>query len=192
MVISVERGRNRGIIIEAGCALGGTALVMASAKRKGTPLFVYDVFGMIPPPSAMDGEDVHERWNVIASRRSEGINGGLYYGYEKDLYAKVMQTFDEFGIGTALNDISLIKGLFEDTMQIQGPVELVHIDCDWYDSVLICLQRIWPHLVEEGVMILDDYDAWSGCKRAVDEFLQDLEPATFQFLRSFPPRIVKR
>ena len=50
-----EQHRRAGILIEAGCALGGSAIVMASAKSRTRPFYVYDVFGMIPPPSENDG-----------------------------------------------------------------------------------------------------------------------------------------
>src|SRR5262245_51619004 len=64
-VEELERAQRRGIIVETGCALGGSAIVLASAKSAERPLFVYDVFGMIPPPSARDGADVHGRYEVI-------------------------------------------------------------------------------------------------------------------------------
>ena len=69
--------------------------------------------------------------------------------------------------------IHLIKGLFEDTMTVTEPVAVAHIDGDWYDSVMTCLQRIEPRLTKDGVLIIDDYDAWSGCRRAVDEYFKD-------------------
>jgi macrocin-O-methyltransferase TylF-like protien len=40
-----------GIIVEAGCALGGSTVVLGRAKLPDRKLRVYDVFGMIPPPS---------------------------------------------------------------------------------------------------------------------------------------------
>ncbi len=30
--------------------------------------------------------------------------------------------------------------------------------------------RIEPFLVRGGIFVIDDYNAWSGCKKAVDEF----------------------
>jgi asparagine synthase (glutamine-hydrolysing) len=36
-----------GILVEAGCALGGSAIVIARAKSPGRPLHVFDAFGMI-------------------------------------------------------------------------------------------------------------------------------------------------
>ncbi|MFN9838368.1 MAG: hypothetical protein ACK56L_20095 [Pseudanabaena sp.] len=40
------------------------------------------------------------------------------------------------------NNISLVKGFFEDHLIIDKPVVLAHIDCDWYDSVSTSLERI--------------------------------------------------
>jgi asparagine synthase (glutamine-hydrolysing) len=64
-----------------------------------------------------------------------------------------------------------VKGLFQDTMHFAEPVALAHVDGDWYESVMTCLTRLDPVLVPGGVMVIDDYDAWSGCRAAVDEFL---------------------
>src|SRR5207249_7303676 len=38
----LERRRAEGILIEAGCARGGSALVLASAKARTRPFFIYD------------------------------------------------------------------------------------------------------------------------------------------------------
>src|SRR5688572_3235460 len=62
-----ERSKRPGVFLEAGCALGGSAIVLAKAKSKQRPLFVHDVFGMIPPPNDDDGADVHERYEKIKS-----------------------------------------------------------------------------------------------------------------------------
>lgn len=62
MVLDVEEHAVPGVLIEAGAALGGSAIVMAAAKSAGRPMRVYDVFGLITPPGDRDGDDVHERW----------------------------------------------------------------------------------------------------------------------------------
>ncbi|MGH9373764.1 MAG: TylF/MycF/NovP-related O-methyltransferase [Vicinamibacterales bacterium] len=67
----------------------------------------------------------------------------------------------------------LIEGLFPHTLRIDEPVAFAHIDGDWYESVSCCLARIEPWLVPGGVLVIDDYDAWSGCRRAVDEYFAD-------------------
>ena len=168
---SIEKTGLEGALIEAGCALGGSAIVMASAKSPGRPMNVYDTFGMIPPPSKADGKDVQERYRVIASGTSPGIGSDHYYGYEPDLLTKIIQTFDRYGFAPDTHEISFVQGLFEDTLRPPGRVALAHIDADWYESVTTCLRRIAPQMVVGGRFVIDDYDRWSGCHRAVDEFL---------------------
>jgi asparagine synthase (glutamine-hydrolysing) len=167
----LERAGIEGAIVEAGCALGGSAVVLAAAKSRARPLEVYDVFGMIPPPSDLDGDDVKERYETIVSGESSGIGGDRYYGYEEDLLGRVRATFAAHGLPVDENHVDLIQGLYEDTLHPGGPVALAHVDADWYESVKVCLERIVPALVEGGSIVLDDYDAWSGCRTATDEFV---------------------
>jgi asparagine synthase (glutamine-hydrolysing) len=165
-----EQGRP-GIFLEAGCALGGSAIVIAQAKEPERPLHVHDVFGMIPPPTDEDGPDIHERYERIKSGQAAGIGGDPYYGYETQLVDRVRNTFAAFELPVGDNAVSLVEGLFQDTIIGDEPVALAHIDGDWYDSVRTCLERIGPRLSPGGVMVIDDYFYWSGCRTAVDEFL---------------------
>jgi hypothetical protein len=75
--------------------------------------------------------------------------------------------------------VELIQGLFQETIEGDDPVALAHLDGDWYESTKVCLERIAPRLSPGGRIVIDDYDAWSGCKTAVDEFLAT--PAAAQF-----------
>ena len=191
VAIQNERHGIAGLIIEAGCALGGSAIVLASAKSRHRPLHVYDAFDTIPPPSDKDGQDAHNRYNVIASGQSPGIGGHRYYGYERNLYDKVRDTFEEFKLPLGAHNVHLVKGLFQDTLRIEEPVALAHIDCDWYDSVTLCLNRIEPHVVPGGTLIIDDYNAWSGCKRAVDEYFSGRKIRGYEFITRSRLHIVK-
>lgn len=169
-VTELEQEARRGVVIETGCALGGSAIVLAKAKRRARQMYVYDVFGMIPPPSDSDGPDVQARYEAIASGRSAGIGGDRYYGYEDDLLGSVRSSFERFGLPVERANVHLVKGRYEDTLRVDEPVALAHVDCDWYESVHVCLDRIWPRLAEGGVLVVDDYDEWSGCRLAVDEY----------------------
>jgi asparagine synthase (glutamine-hydrolysing) len=75
-------------------------------------------------------------------------------------------------------------------MQIERPVAFVHIDGDWYESVMTCLTRLAPRLVPGGVLVIDDYDAWSGCRSAVDEYFADRR-AEFAFVGKSRLHIVR-
>ncbi len=163
-----------GIFVEAGCALGGTPILISKQKTKERPFQVYDVFGMIPPPTKEDTEDVHDRYQTIVEGKSEGLNGNKYYGYEENLYEKVQANLKSFGVDCQKENVSLIKGLVQDTMKINEPVAFAHIDVDWYDPVKTCLEQIFPNLVVGGCIVLDDYYDWGGCRKAADEYLRQI------------------
>jgi predicted O-methyltransferase YrrM len=187
----IEKKAMPGILIEAGCALGGSAIVIASAKRKERSFYIYDVFGIIPPPSPRDGTDVHERFHIIQSGESPGIGGHKYYGYEEDLLAKVTMNFARHHLPAEENNVRLVKGLFQDTLQVNEPVALAHVDGDWFESVTTCLQRITPHLVHGGALVIDDYFTWSGCRTAVDEYFAD-KKNEFEFITRARLHIVRK
>ena len=191
LVLSTEASHLEGIMVEAGCGSGGSAIVLASAKSPARPFYVYDTFGLIPPPSENDGADVHERYRLIASGEASGIGGAKYYGYESNLYEKVAQTFSEFGLDLTDNHIHLVRGLYQESMAITSPVALAHIDCDWYDSVWTCLTQIVPNLVPGGTIIVDDYFVWSGCRKAVDDYFACAGSQSYRFVRKSRMHISK-
>ena len=168
----IEKTQLPGIILEAGCALGGSSILLASLKALERPLFVYDVFGMIPPPTAEDTPDVHDRYRTIVEGKSQGISGDKYYGYEENLLEVVKSNFKSFGIDCEKQSVSLVKGLLQDTMNIDQAVAFAHVDVDWYDPVMTCLERVFPNLIPGGSIILDDYHDWGGCRKATDEYLR--------------------
>ncbi len=168
----IEEQGIEGLFLEAGCALGGSAILIASIKRQQRPLRIYDVFDMIPPPTQEDTQDVVERYEAIRQGKSVGIDGDTYYGYIDNLYDVVQKNLTDFSIDCVENKVSLIKGLVQDTLIVDQPVAFAHIDVDWYEPVITCLERIFPALVVGGSIILDDYEDWSGCRKATDEYLQ--------------------
>lgn len=161
-----------GIFIEAGCALGGSTILLSSVKSAKRPLLVYDVFGTIPSPTKEDTPDVHDRYRTITEGKSQGIGGDTYYGYIENLYEVVESNLRRFGIDRKEQFVSLIKGLIQETMEVNQPVAFAHVDVDWYEPVMTCFRRIFPHLVVGGSMILDDYHDWGGCRKATDEYLR--------------------
>ena len=172
-VLESEVNRREGMIVEAGTALGGSAIAMAAAKSPDRPMRVYDVFGMIPPPSELDADDSRSRYDDIAGGRSKGLGDDVYYGYHQDLLGEVTASFARHGLPIEENNVSLLPGLFEDVLEIDGPVAVAHIDADWYSSTMTCLDRIAPHLTAGGRIVVDDYRHWMGCRRAVDEYFAD-------------------
>ena len=177
-VRSVRRDGVSGDFVETGVALGGSGVVLAGRLDAGREFHGFDGFGMIPPPSDHDPPAVHERYRTIAEGRAAGIGGDTYSGYISDLYQRVVDTFARYGQPVDGHRVQLHPGLFEDTLHPQRPIALAHIDCDWFDPVKLCLERIWSKLSPGGFVILDDYAFYGGCTAAVDAFIADRSDAT--------------
>jgi predicted O-methyltransferase YrrM len=73
------------------------------------------------------------------------------------------------------DQVQLIPGHFTDTLPRTdtGPIAVLHLDCDWYDSVRVSLDHLYARVVPGGVIQIDDYGRWQGARRAVDEFLAE-------------------
>lgn len=181
LVRDLDRRQVPGLIVEAGTARGGSAITMAAAKAASRPMKVYDVFGMIPPPSEHDGADVHRRYARIASGEAKGMGGETYYGYRPDLLNEVTESFRRLGVDPEGCHVELVAGLFEDTIHLDEPVALAHLDGDWYESTMTCLHRIAPLVSPGGRIVLDDYYAWSGCRTAVDEYFAERDDFKLEF-----------
>lgn len=162
-----------GLFIEYGVALGGSSIFIASHLKRNRQFVGYDLFGTIPPPGPNDDEKSHKRYEVIHGGKSRGIGGDKYYGYEENLLEKVKASFMQHGFPVNDKQVKLVKGLFENTVKHPCGTEIAfaHIDCDWYDPVKLCLEQTAPYLQKGGVIMLDDYNDYGGCKRATDEFL---------------------
>lgn len=170
-VREIELNEVAGDFLEAGVALGGSAILLGRLKPPTARLWLHDVFGTIPPPGENDGPDAHARFEEIRSGRSAGLGGDLYYGYVDNLLEQVKENLRKFGLDPEGSQLALVPGLFEETLRPSGPIALAHIDCDWYESVRTCIERILPVLAPGGIIVFDDYNSYSGCRRAVDEML---------------------
>ncbi len=165
-----------GVIIEFGCAKGGSSLVMTKYKNKQTKLYLFDIFDMIPPPSEIDGNKATERYSIIKNKKEKKD----YYGYIPKLQDKIIETYDKYNLNCGENAVYFVKGLYEKTLPenislFSNKISFAHIDCDWYSSVKICLTHIVPNLLIDGIIIIDDYNFWEGTNKAVDEYFIDIK-----------------
>jgi len=68
-----------------------------------------------------------------------------------------------------------VEGMVEDTIPGQAPAQIaiLRLDTDWYASTKHELHELYPRLSSGGVLIIDDYGWWHGCRKAVEEFLEE-------------------
>jgi O-methyltransferase len=70
-------------------------------------------------------------------------------------------------------NLRFIKGKVEETIPAEMPesIALLRLDTDWYESTAHEMAYLYPRLVKSGVLLIDDYGHWQGCRRAIDEYL---------------------
>ena len=49
-------------------------------------------------------------------------------------------------------------------------IALLHMDGDWYNSTRDILHHLYDRVLNDGVVQVDDYGYWAGCKKALHEF----------------------
>ncbi|MFZ0887077.1 MAG: TylF/MycF/NovP-related O-methyltransferase [Candidatus Binataceae bacterium] len=147
-----------GGVVECGAAAGGSAALMGLAlKQIGAErrLYVFDTFEGLPPPSAEDPDfDVAVGYTGRCLGRIEQVDN----------------LFKQLG----LSNYKLVKGLFQDTLPVAdtGPIAVLHLNGDWYESTMCCLENLWDRVSPGGILQIDDYGFWKGCRKAVDEFIK--------------------
>ena len=85
------------------------------------------------------------------------------------------------------DNLILIKGKVEETLKlsknIPDKISILRLDTDWYESTKIELEILFPRLVKNGILIIDDYGEWSGCRKATNEYFQDKNAAMYKIDR---------
>jgi asparagine synthase (glutamine-hydrolysing) len=181
-VLAIEEQELPGSLVEAGCALGGSAIVLTAAKERARRLYLYDVFGMIPTPGLTDG---WKAWKLTIVNRlglRKGHGGDRYYGYVNDLLGTVVASFHRFGFELEEENVVPIKGRHEVTLSnpVHYRVALAHIDSDWHRSVEVGVRALEPKLVPGGRIVFDDYYSFPGCRSAVDEYFDGARGARYE------------
>ncbi len=164
-----------GNYVELGVARGGAAALLGKAAFEhgvnGRRLWLFDSFEGLPDATEEDYVDGKTGEHV------RPLPKGSCLGTVDD----VKQTlFSRFHLPE--EGVELVKGWFQDTVPVVkdkiGPIALLRIDGDWYESTKVCLENLYGQVVPGGYVVVDDYESCYGCKKAVDEFIETngLEP----------------
>ncbi|MCU0780279.1 MAG: TylF/MycF family methyltransferase [Akkermansiaceae bacterium] len=163
-----------GYVVECGVAAGGSMMLAALTSitygNTNREIWLYDTFAGMPEPTARDvnyrGDAARLQW--VASQA--GDHNAWCYASLASVRANMTLT------GYPLEKLRFIKGKVEDTIPDQVPekIALLRLDTDWYASTKHELEQLYPLLCEGGVLIIDDYGHWEGCRQATDEFLSNL------------------
>lgn len=166
----IIRKDKKGHFAECGVWRGGSCmLICLLLKRHGITdrqIYLYDTFEGMTRPGDMDGEVEMLEWN-----RQQGRDGVNHWCLADE--DEVRQNMNLTGY--PIENIHFIKGRVEDTIPsfLPQPLQLLRLDTDWYASTMHELKFLYPILSDGGFLIIDDYGAWPGAKKAVDEYFAD-------------------
>ena len=153
-----------GHFVECGVAGGGSSALLAAVIKRYSKqprrVFCFDTFEGMPPPTEAD---VHAGQPAFASGWADGTCA-----------APVESLINAATRVGARELVTPVKGLFADTLPAKreevGPISLLHLDGDWYESTRDILLNLYDVVLVGGYLQADDYGYWEGCRRAIEEF----------------------
>lgn len=158
-----------GDVVECGVAGGGSTALMAYIMKKYSKrprtLYAFDSFDGMPEPTELD-----------TLRNGTSANDT---GWGAGTCAAPIQSVREICAKLGVSEIvKPVKGYFQDTLPQNisaiGPIAFMHVDGDWYESTKCILENLYAQVVEGGLVQIDDYGYWAGCRKAVHEFEQSI------------------
>jgi len=150
-------------------AQGGCSALMAMVAKRDPGkrrMWLFDSFQGIPDPTADDFDEQKEATGEHIRPLVRGSCLGTKSRVESVLFSR---------FGLSQDSVCLVEGWFQDTLPVYrdqiGPIAVLRLDGDWYESTLCCLLNLYDRVSPGGYIIIDDYGSCFGCKKAVHEFL---------------------
>jgi hypothetical protein len=178
----VERGIE-GDFVECGVWRGGNAILAAyifSLYQQKRKIWLFDSFNGTFETNDdeyfyVDGKTCKSLFQ-FREKRPDGGSSIAYASLEE-----VKTNFSKAGL---LNDnIVFVQGDVRQTLDLNIPekISVLRLDTDWYESTKKELCVLYPKLSRQGILIIDDYGAWSGSKKATDEYFTNIRRPFFHY-----------
>lgn len=175
----VSRERIDGAFAECGVWRGGSVLAMllalAEEGESSRDVYLYDTFEGMTEPTEADTSRFEipalQSWReAVAARRKPWESW-----FQPSLAGVEAVREVVASSGYPLERIRFVEGPVEETIPGTVPdrLALLRLDTDWYESTRHELIHLYPRLAPGGVLIIDDYGHWDGCRRAVDEYFAE-------------------
>ncbi|GET42080.1 class I SAM-dependent methyltransferase [Microseira wollei] len=154
-----------GNFVECGTCKGGSAALLAFAIKRYSlrprMLYAFDTFEGMPDPT-----DVDKHNGIPANDTGLGVG---------TLKAPIIEGLDVVCQALDVRDIVVpVQGLFASTLPESkskiADIALLHADGDWYESTMDIFNNLFAQVVDDGVIQIDDYGFWEGCRKAIHEF----------------------
>lgn len=160
-----------GPILECGVWRGGSMMAVAlTLLRLGDTsreLYLLDTYEGMTQPTAKDTDvDGRAASEILRSAEKTAIGSAWCFASLDDVRQNLAST------GYPMEKVHFVQGRVEETIPGTLPesLALLRLDTDWYESTLHELNHLYPRLMRNGILIIDDYGHWDGAKRAVHEY----------------------
>ena len=171
----VHRYAITGTVVECGVWRGGAMMAAAlTFKQLGVAdrtFYLYDTFTGMTKPTDKDkpiygGADPQEKFYLTQT----GADSSDWCLADLE---EVGQTLADTGYDR--QRFVTVQGKVEDTIPgtLPDEIAILHLDTDWYESTMHEMVHLFPRLVPNGVLIVDDYYHWSGVREAIDRYLAE-------------------
>jgi hypothetical protein len=163
-----------GDYVECGVWKGGSSMMIALSLIKNNctdkKIYLYDTYEGMTEPTEKDIKYTN-RSAVQKFKQSINKEGGS--DWCRSEIEEVKKNI--YSTGYPKENIFFVKGKVEDTIPeiIPENIALLRLDTDWYESTFHELTYLYPSLSPKGVLIIDDYGYWLGCRKAVDEYFTE-------------------
>jgi len=165
----------RGDIVECGVWKGGSMMLVAQKLKRyndtNRNLYLFDTFEGMSEPTDKDVSGVDNNTAKDLLGQADRLSGDNVWCYSPldDVRSNLYKT------GYPNDKLIFVKGKVEDTLPYpgMGPIALLRLDTDWYESTRHELHHLYDLIVPGGILIIDDYGHWSGSRKAVDEFIKE-------------------
>jgi len=168
----VEKRAVPGIFIEAGCARGGSAGLIARVMGQQRILELFDVFEKLPPPMEVDGVKARVLYDSLSADSPGALGRYMEHVGAEDPAALTLDIVTRLS-GKSPTSFRLHRGLVQHTLIGHEPVAFIHIDLDWYEPTLRVLHQAVPRMALGATAVIDDIYYWPGCGRAVEQYFAD-------------------
>jgi len=166
MIDYVNKNNIVGDVVEIGVYKGGSMLAMMKAHEKSgntsRVFHLYDTFSGMTPPT-----DIDKDYNGYSAKRLMETSEQVKCIAPLDVVMKNIQC------NTKIGDEKIkyhIGDILENTFYPDA-IAVLRLDTDWYELTKFELEHFYPKVVSKGVVIIDDFGHWIGCRKAVYEFL---------------------
>ena len=163
---------NPGVYVECGVAAGAQIIAMAKGAPNKT-IYAFDSFEGIPLPSNRDDQMPGIMMLTETERKALPDPGKQ----KLETTGATSVPFNDFvthlkNAGVNLDKVIPVVGWFEETTEHHTPdISMLRLDGDLYNSTFVCLQNLFPKVLNGGVVIIDDWEL-KGCKDACIEYFE--------------------